>query len=217
MNKLSPSILSCDFSRLGEQVRIAEQAGADYLHLDVMDGNFVPNISFGIPVIESLRKVSNMVFDVHLMIAEPELFIEKFAHAGADIITVHAEATAHLHRAVQQIKETGRRAGVALNPSTPLDVVEYVLDDVDVILLMTVNPGFGGQKYIPAMTEKIRRLKKMLDGRPVELEIDGGVGLNNLKETLDAGANVIVAGSAVFGQEDIAAAVADFKEQMGNE
>lgn len=217
MNKLSPSILSCDFSRLGEQVRIAEQAGADYLHLDVMDGNFVPNISFGIPVIESLRKVSNMVFDVHLMIAEPELFIEKFAHAGADIITVHAEATAHLHRAVQQIKETGRRAGVALNPSTPLDVVEYVLDDVDMILLMTVNPGFGGQKYIPAMTEKIRRLKKMLDGRPVELEIDGGVGLNNLKETLDAGANVIVAGSAVFGQEDIAAAVADFKEQMGNE
>ncbi len=217
MNKLSPSILSCDFSRLGEQVRIAEQAGADYLHLDVMDGNFVPNISFGIPVIESLRKVSNMVFDVHLMIAEPELFIEKFAHAGADIITVHAEATAHLHRAVQQIKETGRRAGVALNPSTPLDVVEYVLDDVDMILLMTVNPGFGGQKYIPAMTEKIRRLKKMLGNRPVELEIDGGVGLNNLKETLDAGANVIVAGSAVFGQEDIAAAVADFKEQMGNE
>ena len=214
---ISPSLLSADFAHLGRDIQRMNASSADYLHIDVMDGVFVPNISYGMPVVEAIARVAEKPLDVHLMIVDPERYIDRFVQLGARILTVHQEATHHLHRAVQQIKEAGKRAGVALNPSTPLDVVEYILDDVDMILLMTVNPGFGGQKYIPAMTEKIRRLKKMLDGRSVELEIDGGVGLNNLKETLDAGANVIVAGSAVFGQEDIAGAVAAFKELMGNE
>ena len=203
MNYLSPSVLSCDFGIAARQIKEAEEAGALYLHLDVMDGSFVPNISFGVPVIKSLRKHSNAVFDVHLMIDAPERYIKDFADAGADIITFHAEATPHSHRVIQQIKELGKKAGIALNPSTPLSVLDYVMDDADMILIMSVNPGFGGQSYIPATTEKIRALKEKLGKRTVDIEVDGGITVNNISEVLSAGANVIVAGSAVFGQKNI--------------
>lgn len=199
-NILSPSVLAADFSRLGEEAAKVEQAGAQYLHLDVMDGLFVPSISFGMPVIRSLRDHCSLVFDVHLMIQDPDRYLEDFRKVGADILTVHAEACRHLDRTLQSIHSLGIKAGVALNPATPLSAVEWVLEQADMILLMSVNPGFGGQTYIPYVTEKIRRLRRMLGerGRETDIEVDGGIGLDNGPEVLAAGANVLVAGSAVF-------------------
>lgn len=202
MLKLSPSILSADFANLGRDVAAVDQAGAHYIHIDVMDGSFVPNISFGIPVIKSIRKCTTKPFDVHLMIEDPGRYLEAFKDAGADIITVHAEACRHLHRTVQSIKALGLKAGVVLNPATPLSALDYVLQDVDMVLLMTVNPGFGGQKYIPAMTDKIRTLRKIITDRnlDIDIEVDGGIDTRNLRMIIEAGANVIVAGSKVFRQ-----------------
>ena len=214
-NLLSPSLLAADFSRLAEDIRNVEEAGAQYLHLDVMDGAFVPSISFGMPVIQSLRKNSNMTFDVHLMIEDLDRYLDEFAAIGADILTVHAEACTHLDRTIQKIHQLGKKAGVALNPATPLSVIEWVLPEVDMVLLMSVNPGFGGQKYIPYVTDKIRALRAMVDGRGLEtdIEVDGGVSLANVSSVLEAGANVMVAGSAVF-RGDAAENVKAFLEKL---
>lgn len=213
MKKIAPSILSADFSRLGEEIRAVEAGGADYIHVDVMDGHFVPNITIGPLVVEAVRKVTNLPLDVHLMISNPELYIPEFAKAGADIIVIHAEATVHLHRAVQLIKSFGKKAGVALNPATSLSTLDYVLSELDLILLMTVNPGFGGQSFIDACVPKIQSLRGMLDrhGLETELEVDGGVKTDNIDRIAHAGADVFVAGSAVFGSKDYAATIAELK------
>ena len=197
---LSPSILSADFAKLGEDVERAAKAGAEYIHIDVMDGAFVPNISFGMPVIKAIRPVTDKVFDVHLMIEEPGRYIQEFVDAGADMITVHVEACKHLHRTIQVIKSFGIKAGVVLNPATSLSAIEEILPEVDMVLLMSVNPGFGGQKYIETTTDKIRRLRQMIIERNlnVDIEVDGGVTLDNVDMLIEAGANIFVAGSAVY-------------------
>ena len=213
MKKIAPSILSADFTRLGDEIRALETAGADYVHVDVMDGHFVPNITIGPLVVEACRRVTTLPLDVHLMIENPDRYIPDFAAAGADIIVVHAEAATHLHRTVQLIRSLGKRAGVSLNPATPLNVLDYVLNDLDLVLLMTVNPGFGGQSFIEACLPKIRTLRAMLDrcGSEAELEVDGGVKISNIAAISHAGADVFVAGSAVFGSSDYAATIAGMK------
>lgn len=214
-NYLSPSILSADFAHLGEDIRRADAAGTPYLHYDVMDGMFVPSISFGMPVLESVRKVTDMVLDVHLMIEDPDRYIDEFVRCGADIITVHYEACKDVKKTIQMIKDKGVKAGVTIKPNTPNSVLADVLDQVDMILLMTVEPGFGGQAYIPSSTDKIRELRQMLNerGLDTDIEVDGGIKKDNLQMVLDAGANVIVAGSAIF-KGDIEQNVKDFLEIM---
>jgi ribulose-phosphate 3-epimerase len=212
--RIAPSILSADFGRLAEEVRAVEAAGADWIHVDVMDGRFVPNITIGPLVVEAVRKVTRLPVDAHLMIVEPERYVDAFAKAGANLISVHAEVSPHLHRTIQAIRAAGARPSVALNPSTPLDCLEYVLGDVDMVLLMTVNPGFGGQGYIPAVTEKVRRLRRMADerGQELEIQVDGGIKPSTVGAVAEAGANVLVAGTAVFGAKDYRAAVQEIRD-----
>lgn len=214
MVKIAPSILSADFARLGDEVRAIAAAGADYVHVDVMDGHFVPNITIGPLVVDGLRPVTEIPFDVHLMIENPDLYIPEFARVGSDIITVHQEAGAHLHRTVQLIKSLGKKAGVSINPATPVSTLEVILDDLDLVLVMSVNPGFGGQSFIESCLPKIEELRRMIDkrGLQVELEVDGGVKLDNIGRIAAAGADVFVAGSAVFGAEDYAATITGLKE-----
>lgn len=205
MIKIAPSILSANFSNLERDIKIVEKAGADMLHIDVMDGHFVPNITIGAPVVKSLRKVTSLTFDVHLMIDNPELYIKDFVDAGSDIITVHAEASKHLHRLLQTIKSYEVKAGLALNPATPINVIEHLIEYVDMILIMTVNPGFGGQSFIENMYEKIIFLKELLVkyGRYVPIQVDGGVSLNNIQKLYNCGAEIMVAGSSIFNSDDI--------------
>jgi ribulose-phosphate 3-epimerase len=214
MAMIAPSLLSANFADLAEEIRKIEKGGADYLHLDVMDGNYVPNITFGAPLIKSIKKISSIPFDVHLMVDKPERFIKDFVDAGADILTVHAEATTHLHRTIQEIKHYGIKAGVALNPATPLNVLEYVLGDIDLVLLMTVNPGFGGQSFINATKSKIKSLRQIIDSRGLDiiLEIDGGVKLSNAKELAELGVDLLVSGSDIFGAADIEAKAKAYKD-----
>ena len=210
--KIAPSLLSADFSCLSAELKTVEKA--EFLHIDIMDGHFVPNITLGPAIVKSLRKDVNMVFDAHLMIENPDNYIKEFADAGCDIIVVHQEACTHLHRTIQNIKSHGVKAGVALNPATPIETIKYVLEDVDMVLLMSVNPGFGGQSYIPVVTKKIKELRALIDemGLDIDIEVDGGVKPSNISEVVNAGANVIVAGSAIFNAGDIDEAVKSLRE-----
>lgn len=213
MIKMAPSILSADFARLLEDVKKVEDAGCEYLHIDVMDGHFVPNITLGPAIVKSLRNDVNMVFDAHLMIENPDNYIKDFADAGCDIIVVHEEACTHLHRTIQNIKSHNVKAGVALNPATPIENIKYVLKDVDMVLIMTVNPGFGGQSFIDGMIDKIKELKLLIDeqGLEVDIQVDGGIKPSNVDKVVKAGANVIVAGSAIFNSDDIDDTVKEFR------
>lgn len=211
--KIAPSILSADFSRLGEEIRRVEDAGADWIHIDVMDGAFVPNITVGPFILEAVRRVTALPLDVHLMIERPEQYISEFADAGADIITVHFEACTHLHRTIQAIKEKGKKAGVSVNPATPLVSIKYVLGDIDLLLIMSVNPGFGGQRFIPSALEKIKKARQIVDksGANVSIEVDGGIKLENIGEAASAGADIFVSGSGVFGTKDYKKTIQEMK------
>lgn len=215
--RIAPSILSADFGRLAEEVKAADRAGADYVHVDVMDGRFVPNITIGPLVVRAVRKATEKPLDVHLMIVEPEKYVEEFANAGADILTVHVEASPHLHRTLQQIRGLGKKAGVSLNPHTPASVLDHVMEEVDLILVMSVNPGFGGQSFIPSALEKLATLRAMIDrsGRTIDLEVDGGIRAGTAAQVVAAGADVLVAGNAVFNAPDYAAAIASIREDAG--
>ena len=219
MGKIAPSILSADFTRLGDEVREVEKAGADYIHIDVMDGHFVPNITIGPMIVEAVSRITEKPLDVHLMISDPDSYIDEFAKAGASIISVHAEALNHLHRTIQHIRDKRVRTSVVLNPATPLDALEYVLEDLDMVLLMTVNPGFGGQEFIPEVIPKIKKLKEEIDrrGLDVEIEVDGGIGTETINRVSYAGASVFVAGSAVFHSEDYAKTIRLMRERMSQE
>lgn len=218
MIKIAPSILAADFSKLGEEIAKVERAGADIIHVDIMDGHFVPNITIGPPVVKCLRKATKLPFDVHLMIENPDMYIDAFIDAGADIISVHMENNPHIHRTLQRIREGGAHPAVALNPSTPIETLEWVLNDIDMVLLMTVNPGFGGQVYIEAMTDKIRKLRQMADSKQLKLdiEVDGGIDTENIYRITEAGANVIVAGSTIYRAENTAQIIKSLREKAFN-
>lgn len=214
--KIAPSILAADFGRLAREIGAIEAAGCDYVHVDVMDGRFVPNITIGQPVVAALRKVTQLPLDVHLMIEEPDRYVESFAAAGADLITVHAEACTHLHRTLQLIRGAGKKAGVSLNPATPVDVLRWVLDDLDLVLVMSVNPGFGGQRFIPGSLAKISAVRELLGGRPIEVEVDGGIVVDNIAAVAGAGADVLVSGTGIFGSDDYAATITEMRRRCSD-
>lgn len=214
MIKISPSILSADFSKLGEEIKNIDQAGAEMVHIDVMDGHFVPNLTIGAPVIAALRKITTKIFDVHLMVENPQDYVVSFAKAGTDIFTFHIETAPHVHRIIQNIKENNMKVGIALNPGTPLTTINEILDDIDMVLLMTVNPGFGGQKFIPSVLKKIKELKELIRARNlnIDIQVDGGINKVTAPQVVAAGANILVAGSAIYGSDNIAKSIEDLRK-----